>query len=171
MDLQLTPTLENYLATIFRLQRDRPFARVRDIANTHKVAKSAVTAAMQSLSEKGLLDYEPYEPVTLTAAGRERGEGIVLRHRVLTDFLENVLGLDAARTDSIACGMEHAVDQDVLERFVCFLAFVGGFRADGGSWLKEFESFLGRDDRDQTCKRCMRAYLHDIEQEDQNATD
>ena len=171
MDSQLTPTLEDYLETIFGLQRERPFARVRDIASSLDVAKSAVTAALQSLSGKGLVDYEPYEPVTLTPAGRERGEKIALRHRVLTDFLGNVLGLEPARADSIACGMEHAVDRDALERFVCFLAFVGRPRGDGGSWLNEFQGFLERDDREQMCEQCIKAYLQSIEQEHRSATD
>lgn len=165
MNSQLTPTLENYLETIFRLQHDRPFARVRDIAATLSVAKSAVTSALQSLSKKGFVNYEPYEPVTLTPSGREKGESIALRHRVLTDFLENVLGLEATRAGSIACGMEHAVEQDALERFVCFLAFVGRPRADGSDWLKEFHEFLARDDRDQTCEQCIKGYLQKIKTE------
>lgn len=171
MNLQLTPTLENYLETIFELQRERPFARVRDIANTLSVAKSAVTAALQSLSQKGFVNYEPYEPVTLTSAGRKKGESIALRHRVLTDFLENVLGLEAPRADSMACGMEHAVDQDALERFVCFLAFVGRPHAGGGNWLKQFQDFLERDDRDQMCEQCIKGHLQSIEQKYRSATD
>ena len=169
MDSQLTPTLEDYLETIFGLQRERPFARVRDIASSLDVAKSAVTAALQSLSGKGLVDYEPYEPVTLTPAGRERGEKIALRHRVLTDFLENVLGLEVAKADSIACGMEHVVDRDALERFVCFLAFVGKPRADGGSWLKEFQGFLEKDAKSQMCDQYMKAYRQSLEHTGANA--
>jgi DtxR family Mn-dependent transcriptional regulator len=66
----LSATLENYLEAIFRLEEEKGFARVRDISSGLDVAKSAVTTALQSLSEKGLVRYEPYEPVRLSAEGR-----------------------------------------------------------------------------------------------------
>lgn len=159
MKQPLTDTLENYLEAIFRLEEERGFARVRDISNSLSVAKSAVTTALQSLSEKGLVDYEPYEPVTLSEEGRRRAERIVLRHRVIEDFLRNVLGLEAERADSMACGMEHAIDRDALERLVCFLAFVGRRREDGQSWLEEFREFIGEESAESMCEQCMQEYL------------
>jgi len=123
------------------------------------VAKSAVTTALQSLSGKGLVNYEPYEPVTLSPEGRERAERIALRHRVIEDFLRNVLGLDAERASSLACGMEHGIDRDALDRFVCFLAFVGTPRERGESWLEEFRRFIREGTAERTCEECMQQYL------------
>jgi len=155
----LSATLENYLETIFRLEEEKGFARVRDISSALDVAKSAVTTALQSLSEKGLVKYEPYEPVTLSGEGRQKASRVVLRHRVMEDFLRNVLGLEAERADSIACGMEHAIDRDALDRFVCFLAFVGRRREEGESWLDEFRRFISEGTAEQTCEECMQQYL------------
>jgi DtxR family Mn-dependent transcriptional regulator len=156
---QLSTTLENYLETIFALEQARGFARVRDISARLDVAKSAVTTALQSLSEKGLINYEPYEPVTLSDEGRDMAGSIVLRHRVMEEFLKNVLGLDADRADAIACDMEHAIDREALSRFVCFLAFVGRRRDEGGSWLQEFRKFIREGTAQQTCEECMQEYL------------
>jgi DtxR family Mn-dependent transcriptional regulator len=156
---QLSATLEDYLETIFRLEQERGFARVRDISAGLDVAKSAVTTALHSLSEKGLVDYEPYEPVRLSPEGRRRAGRIVLRHRVIEDFLHNVLALDEERANSIACGMEHAVDRGALDRFVCFLAFVGRRREQGESWLDEFRRFIRDGTAEQTCEECMQQYL------------
>jgi len=159
MAQQLSATLEDYLEAIFRLEQERHFARVRDISAALDVAKSAVTTALQSLSEKGLVNYEPYEPVTLSAEGRERAGRIALRHRVIQDFLRDVLALAAERADSIACGMEHAIDRDALDRFVCFLAFVGRRREKGQSWLEEFRRFIREGTDEKTCEQCMQEYL------------
>ena len=62
---ELSSTLEDYLEAICRLEQEKGFARVRDIARALGVANSTATAALQALSKKGLINYEPYEPVTL----------------------------------------------------------------------------------------------------------
>lgn len=159
---RLSATLENYLETIFVIEQERGFARVRDISAGLDVAKSAVTTALQSLSEKGLVNYEPYEPVTLSAEGRRKAARIVLRHRVLEDFLRTVLDLEPERADSTACGMEHAIDRDALDRFVCFLAFVGKRREEGESWLEEFRRFVQEGTAEKTCEECMQQYLQSV---------
>ncbi len=157
----LSATLENYLETIFRLEEERGFARVRDISSGLDVAKSAVTTALRSLSDKGLVNYQPYEPVRVSAQGRREAGRIVLRHRVMQDFLHNVLDLDPERADSMACGMEHSIDRDALDRLVCFLAFVGRRREGGESWLEEFRRFVQGETVDKACEECMQQYLKD----------
>jgi len=159
MDVTLSATLEDYLGVISRLQKERKYARVRDIAKRSKVAKSAVTFALRTLSEKGLVNYEPYEPVTLSPEGSEQAERILLRRRILEDFLVNVLGLAPDRAEAAACGMEHAIDPESMERFVCFLAFVHRNRDGDASWLDEFRGFISEGANGGGCRDCIAAYL------------
>ena len=161
----LSATLEDYLEVIFRFQQEKQFARVSDISSALGKAKSAVTAALHSLSKKRLVNYQPYEPVTLSAKGREKAEQIVLRHRIIADFLENVLAIPKKQTQSAACKMEHSVDAKVLGRFVCFLAFVGRPRKKGISWRDEFQRFMKRGTVTRTCKYCVDEYLRELEQD------
>jgi len=159
---QLSPTLEDYLQAILRIEREKHFARVRDISDALSVAKSAVTNALRRLSEKDLVNYRAYEPVTLSTAGRRRAEKILLRHRIIVHFLENILGLEPNRAEPVACGMEHAIDRDALERFTCFLAFVGHRREEGQSWLDEFQCFINEGAGEQTCEQCIEEYLRKL---------
>ena len=165
---ELSSTLEDYLEAIFRIERKKRVARVRDISNALTVAKSAVTAALQTLSEKELVNYEPYEPVTLTPKGWEKAERIALRHGIIGDFLQNVLGLKPERAESIACGMEHAIDRGALERFVCFLAFIRQHSSQGAKWLDEFQRFVKEGANGQTCKECIERYLQTVRANDEN---
>ena len=165
MAKRLSATLEDYLGVVLRFQREKRFARVSDISSTLGVAKSAVTAALQSLSNKGLLNYRPYEPVTLTAAGEKQADEILLRHRVIRDFLQDVLALDAEEAELTACEMEHAVSSSVLERFVCFLAFVSTRPKKGRTWLKEFRDFTRSGAENQTCQKCIEEYIRKTRQE------
>lgn len=158
----ISAKLEDYLAVILKFQREKQFARVSDIAAHLDVAKSAVTAALRRLSDEGLINYHSYEPVTLTEAGEELGEEILLRHRIILDFLRNVLGIEGARASDIAGKMEHTVDPPALERFICFLAFIGSRPESGRTWLQEFRQFLQSGTGDQSCKECIQVYLDNV---------
>ena len=163
---ELSATLEAYLETILRLEQKKRFARARDIADALSVAKSAVTAALRTLSDMALVNYEPYEPVTLTAQGMEKAKAIALRHRIVQDFLENALGLEAERAESIAYGMEHAIDREAMERFICFLAFIGQRDEQGQSWLTEFKQFLADGSDGRTCRECIKKYLEEMDRDE-----
>jgi DtxR family Mn-dependent transcriptional regulator len=159
MKTKLSATLEDYLGVVLRFQREKRFARVSDIASTLGVAKSAVTAALQSLSSKALINYQPYEPVTLTQEGEKQAEQILLRHRVILDFLQDILSMEAQQAESIACEMEHTITAPALEKFVCFLAFVGTRPTKGHTWLKEFQDFARNGAEGRTCRECIKEYI------------
>ena len=67
----VSAAMEDYLEAIFHLVVEKQVARARDIAEGLKVSRSSVTGALQSLAEKGLVNYEPYEVITLTRKGKK----------------------------------------------------------------------------------------------------
>lgn len=162
MNQELSPTLEDYLQAIYRIEREQRVARPRDICRLQNVAASTVTAALQSLTEKGLINYEPYELITLTGEGRKRGENLATRHRIIRDFLENILGLGPGQADATACRMEHVIDREALERFICFLAFMRPHSPNGTEWLERFQRFLKEGTGGRTCKECVDEYMNSI---------
>lgn len=165
MAKKLSATLEDYLRVILKFQREKRFARVSDISLSLKVAKSAVTAALQSLSSKGLIHYQPYEPVTLTKEGEQQAEEILLRHGIILDFLQEALAVEPKQAESIACKMEHAIDPQALEKFVCFLAFIHTRSGKGKTWLSDFQRFMESGVNGRTCKQCIRDYLRSARQD------
>jgi DtxR family Mn-dependent transcriptional regulator len=161
----LSATLEDYLETIYCLEEKNRVARPRDISEAQGVARSTVTAALQSLSEKGLINYEPYELITLTEEGRKTAQRLDYRHRIIRDFLENILRIDPERADETACGMEHAVGRDVLERFTCFLAFMRRCSADGTRCLEQFRDFIEQHTGPEGCHECLENYVEELHAE------
>ena len=157
--ITISPVLEDYLEVVLRFQREKHFARVSDISKAMEVGKSAVTAALKSLSEKGLVNYQSYEPVTLSKEGLQMAEQILLRRRIIKDFLEKVLDVEKNRAESTACKMEHTVDKEVLDRFVCFLAFIFRTRRKGKTWREEFVQFIKKGIGSLSCKQCIDEYL------------
>jgi DtxR family transcriptional regulator, Mn-dependent transcriptional regulator len=114
--MRLTASLEDYLEAIWLLVRRHQVARVRDIAGHLKVGMPSVTAALKSLAQRKLVNYEAYGFVTLTEEGAALAQSITGRHDDLRRFLGEVLGLDAVTAEANACRMEHAVDETVLTR-------------------------------------------------------
>jgi len=140
----LSESLQDYLeAVCFLVQRNR-VARMRDIAAMLGVGKSSVTEAVQALAQRGLVNYGPYQFITLTDAGEAAGWDLVSRHTILKRFLTEVLGVAEAEAESVGCKMEHAIKGDVLDRFVRFVEFVQRKRAPGGSWAHAFRRSYGR---------------------------
>ncbi len=154
----LTESLEDYLETILLLTRAHTVARSRDIAARLGVQRSSVTGALRALSDRKLIDYEPYGYVTLTPAGSEEAERVLRRHEVLRDFLVNVLSIDAEEADATACRMEHAVSKTVVDRLVAFAEFVETCPDAGAEWVRGFgyRCAKGRNSRTAKCKRCKR---------------
>ena len=80
---ELSMSQEDYLEAILDLARQAGVARVKDIAERMRVAKSSVTVALRSLAKRGFVHYEPYQFVTLT----EQGQLLARRVRSRTQWL------------------------------------------------------------------------------------
>ena len=65
----MSSNLEDYLETIFSLEAQHSEARAKDIADAMGVQRASVTNALQKLSLRGLINYQPYNAVTLTPEG------------------------------------------------------------------------------------------------------
>ncbi len=158
--VNLSASLEDYLEVIFHLVAEKHVARSRDIAKRLKVNRSSVTGALQSLADKGLVNYEPYEAITLTRGGNAVAKDIVRRHEVLRDFLVRVLSVDAVKADQAACRMEHVIPTPVLERLIEFVEFIEVCPRGGAKWIKGFGYHCDQGDP-KTCERCISSCLED----------
>lgn len=120
---QLSASLEDYLEAIYHIVQEKQAARAKDIVERLGVHNSSVTQALRVLAEKELVNYAPYDLVTLTEAGRLAAADVVERHRALRSFLVEVLGLEPGLAEHDACRLEHGISQDVLERLRLLMAY------------------------------------------------
>src|SRR4029450_1043275 len=80
--------VEDYLERILELINSKGYARVVDIAAALKLSQATLTNMVQRLDGEGLLKYEKYRGLILTAAGKTLARRIAQRHKLLTDFLK-----------------------------------------------------------------------------------
>ncbi len=63
--------VEDYLERILELINSKGYARVVDIASALKISQASVTNMVQRLDAEGLLKYEKYRGLVLTARRRK----------------------------------------------------------------------------------------------------
>ena len=56
-----------------------------------------------------MINYAPYDVITLTNEGRMAAMDVLRRHELLKDFLVKVLGISVEEADKAACAMEHGI--------------------------------------------------------------
>jgi len=107
-----TPTLEEYLETIYKLSLDGVVKPTR-IAEAMGVSGPTVTATLKRLESRGLVAREG-TAVVLTAEGVADAVEIVRKHRISERFLTDVLGFDWTVAHEEACRLEHALSPRVV---------------------------------------------------------
>jgi len=122
----LSASLEDYLEAIFQIVNSKQAVRATDISKRLGVTRSSVTGALHALCEKHLVNYSPYDVITLTDKGESIARDIVRRHEVLKDFFTRVLAVEDDIADEAACKMEHAIPKKIINRFVKFVKFIDG---------------------------------------------
>lgn len=109
-----TPAIEDYLERILELIDTKGYARVVDIAGLLGISQASVTNMVQRMDAEGLIRYEKYRGLALTASGRSVAQQIALRHEILSDFL-GLLGVDEKTIQHDVEGMEHHISPKTLE--------------------------------------------------------
>lgn len=171
MTATISISMENYLETIFHLVREHTVARVKDIADRLKVSQSSVTGMLQSLRDQGLVHYEPYGFVTLTAEGAAVAQRVVRRHETLRDFMIEVLSIDAAEADEAACHMEHGISKQVVDRFLDFAEFMQTCPRAGAKWIHGFGyRCMEAAGSPHDCERCIAQCLESVKEKSRDDT-
>ncbi|MFI3243681.1 MAG: metal-dependent transcriptional regulator [Akkermansia sp.] len=111
---RLRESAEDYLEAIGTLCRETGQAQVSNIAQMLNVKKPSVTAALRHLRDEGLIEYKQYSPVTLTEKGQAYAKRVMMAHRTLRQFLNEMGGLSLERADQAACHLEHWLTYDEI---------------------------------------------------------
>ncbi|WP_041275585.1 metal-dependent transcriptional regulator [Desulforamulus ruminis] len=131
----LTPSLEDYLEEIYRLNQSGEAVRVTDIAACLRVSLPSVTRALQKLNENEYILYRRYKDVVLTDKGKQLGHFLVERNRIIREFLHLIGSKCDVAAEAEA--MEHYLSLPTLSSIINFVKFTQQYPA----WLNEFKRF------------------------------
>jgi DtxR family Mn-dependent transcriptional regulator len=113
-------TVENYLKAILKAQSAEKapgsLVPMGQLAASLGVAPGTATTMVKTLSESGLVKYEPYAGVRLTRSGEKLAALVLRRHRLIELFLVRVLGMSWTEVHEEAEHLEHAVSERLIDR-------------------------------------------------------
>jgi len=112
-------TVENYLKALFQAQGGlgpEDLVPMGRLAAALGVVPGTATTMVKTLADSGLVRYEPYAGVRLTAAGEKLAAMVLRRHRLIELFLVKVMGMSWTEVHDEAEHLEHAVSERLIER-------------------------------------------------------
>lgn len=107
---------EDYLETILILHERTGYVRSIDVANELGYSKPSVSRAVGILKDNGLITVEPDGQLVLTEAGLKRANEVYDKHKLLTKFLNKVLGVSEENSAEDACRIEHVISEETFEK-------------------------------------------------------
>lgn len=110
----LTASLEDYLEIVYILQQDGSDVGITDISRELKISKPSVTKAIGILRSEELVIQEKYGKITLTEKGISTAKEIYKKHKILSKFLNKVLGVNERTAEIDACKLEHILSAETL---------------------------------------------------------
>jgi DtxR family Mn-dependent transcriptional regulator len=122
--LEVSKREQEYLETMYLLHKNKGVIRVKDISKALGVKPPSVVDALKKLDEKGLVEYEKYDRILLTEKGKEIAENIYSKHRFLTGFFVDILGIPPEIAEQDACEFEHYVHEVTVQRMREFASFL-----------------------------------------------
>lgn len=117
----LSPTMRDYLAEIYRLSdrsptSDNRFISTSALADVLDVSAPAVNRMVTRLREMDLLEHEPYHGIRLTKAGEREALKELRRHRIAESFLVEVMGFGWHEVHAEANSMSSGLSDVLTER-------------------------------------------------------
>lgn len=116
----LTPALEDYMEMIYRRCEVRGYARVGEIAGRLHVTPSSASKMVGKLAALGYLQYEQREVILLTDRGREAGDFLLRRHRVIERFFRLLSAEDSLEETEL---VEHSLRASTIRSLQILLDF------------------------------------------------
>ena len=119
-----TPSQEDYIEAIWLLIENKGYARTIDIADHLGVNNPSVTKMVQKLHESGMVLYERYRGISMTAEGERLGKKLAERHQMLELFLQSIGVQDRQEIVQTVEGIEHHFSHSSLKQIESLVQFI-----------------------------------------------
>jgi DtxR family transcriptional regulator, Mn-dependent transcriptional regulator len=151
---KVSSNMEDYLEAIATLKKQTGVARVKDIGHLLNVKNPSVNAALNNLSNAGLVTHERYGYADLTPEGEVLAQDVMARHNTLVKFFTLILGVNMQTAEVDACRMEHSMSREGFDRLSRFIDFIEACpQNEQPEWLKNFDNYVKTGKRMRSCKR------------------
>lgn len=117
----ISKSTEEYLKTIYVLQKQNGIIRVTDIAQKMQCTKPSVNKAIKQLSEKGYVNYETYGKIEITQDGTRLAKKVLEAYDIIYVFLTELLGIEKEEAKLEAEKMKKSIDDNTLNKLAKYV--------------------------------------------------
>jgi len=148
-----TASMEDYLEAIANLGEGRKVVRVKQISEMLGVKMPSVTSALRKLSEQELVEHKRYGHIKLTPEGNKVARDVIRRHKALTRFFGQALGINEETAEEDACKIEHVISSLSMERLAKFVEFMEACPLGSANFPSRYEYYLEHGELPQDCSK------------------
>ena len=114
---------QDYLKAIYRLSARNGRATTSQLADQLNVKPASVTNMLRKMAadDPPLVDYQKHQGATLTPSGQKAALEVLRHHRLLEQFLHEILGFRWDEVHDEAERMEHCISERMEERISALL--------------------------------------------------
>lgn len=117
----ISKSLEEYLKTMYILEKQNGKIRVTDIAKKMNCTKPSVNKAIYNLKDNGLLNYETYGTIELTEEGKNLAKKILEAYDIVFLFLKDVLNLETQEAESEAEKIKSTITDNTINKLAKYV--------------------------------------------------
>ena len=117
----ISKSQEEYLKTIYIIQKQDKQPRVTDIADKMNCTKASVNKALKVLTEQNLIKYEPYGKIELTEDGIRLAKKILEANDIVYLFLKEILGEEKNIAEEEAKDIKMVMKDSTLNKLAKYI--------------------------------------------------
>ncbi|WMI80832.1 metal-dependent transcriptional regulator [Anaerotignum sp. MB30-C6] len=118
--MKIQESMENYLETIYMLEKQTGYVRSIDIATALGFSKPSISNAMKKLRTDGYIEMEDRGCIKLTEKGTSLAKDTYERHCVISEILM-YFGVTKETALDDACRVEHVISEETFASMKKFL--------------------------------------------------
>lgn len=145
----ISKSLEEYLKTMYVLQKQNGDIRVTDIAKKMNCTKPSVNKALNNLKDNKLINYETYGKIELTSDGENLAKKVLEAYDIVYIFLKDVLELEKKEAEEEAEKIKMTLSDNTLNELAKYVHKVLDFNSLD----------CGYDINKEKCRSCSRRTL------------
>ncbi|MBR2240947.1 MAG: metal-dependent transcriptional regulator [Clostridia bacterium] len=142
----ISKSLEEYIKTMYILRKQNGNIRVTDIAEKMNCSKASVNKAINNLKENGLVNYESYGTIEITALGEDLAQKILESYDIIFLFMKDVLGMEHEKAEQEAENMKSSMSDEAINKLARYVHKVLGLRNLNCNY----------DINQEKCRRCVK---------------
>lgn len=137
----LSPSLEDYLEELYRFSLSNDIVRVTDISQKLRVSLPSVSKALGKLKADQYIHYQRYGVINLTSKGREMGNFLVERNRLLQEFFTLICADCDVAAEAEA--IEHYLSKETIDS----IRFLVGFMKNHSECYRSFVEYIKKNEK------------------------